>query len=122
MSPVGAVGITLALQDAAVASNVLGRRLRAGRVAEADLAAVQRRREWPVRIVQAYQRLVQGWLLATPRGVPARRVPLGFRLQARIPFLRDLAARIFGLGVWPVRLDPTPPPIPAARSPLPAPG
>ena len=122
MSPVGAVGITLALQDAAVASNVLGPRLRAGRVAEADLAAVQRRREWPVRIVQAYQRLVQGWLLATPRGVPARRVPLGFRLQARIPFLRDLAARIFGLGVWPVRLDPAPPPIPAARSPLPAPG
>ena len=122
MSPVGAVGISVALQDAAVASNVLGPRLRARRVREADLAAVQRRREWPVRIVQAYQRLVQGWLLATPRGVVAPRVPLGFRVQARLPLLRDLAARIFGLGVWPVRLHPapTPTPIPAALSPLPA--
>jgi 2-polyprenyl-6-methoxyphenol hydroxylase-like FAD-dependent oxidoreductase len=122
MSPVGGVGISVALQDAAVASNVLGPRLRAGRVAVADLAAVQRRREWPVRIVQAYQGLVQGWLLATPRGEAARRVPLGFRLQARLPVLGDLAARIFGLGVWPVRLTPAPPPVPAALSPLPAPG
>jgi 2-polyprenyl-6-methoxyphenol hydroxylase-like FAD-dependent oxidoreductase len=122
MSPVGGVGISVALQDAAVASNVLGPRLRAGRVRVADLAAVQRRREWPVRIVQAYQRLVQGWLLATRRGVAARRVPLGFRLQARLPFLRDLAARIFGLGVWPVRLRPAPTPIPAALAPRPAPG
>ena len=120
MSPVGAVGITVALQDAAVASNILGPRLRAGRLAVADLAAVQRRREWAVRIVQAYQRLVQGWLLATPRGVPARRVPLGFRLQARLPFVRDLSARIFGLGVWPVRLRPAPPLRPAGFAPLPA--
>ncbi len=86
----------------------------------ADLAAVQRRREWPVRIVQAYQRVVQGWLMATPRGVTARRVPLGFRVQARLPFLKDLGARIFGLGVWPVRLSPAPTPGSADRSPLPA--
>jgi len=109
MSPVGGVGISVAIQDAVVASNVLGPRLRAGRMSVADLAAVQRRREWPVRIVQAYQRLVQGWmLLATPRGVVADRVPLGFRVQARIPFLRYLGARLFGLGVWPVRLNPAP--------------
>src|SRR5712691_12336330 len=76
MSPVGAVGITVAIQDAAVASYVLGPRLRAGRVRVADLAAVQRRREWPVRIVQAYQQLVQGWLLATRPGAAADRVPL----------------------------------------------
>src|SRR5437773_7601755 len=98
MSPIGAVGITVAIQDAAVASNVLGPRLRAGRVRVADLAAVQRRREWPVRIVQAYQQLVQGWLLATRPGAVADRVPLGFRVQARIPFLNALGARIFGLG------------------------
>jgi 2-polyprenyl-6-methoxyphenol hydroxylase-like FAD-dependent oxidoreductase len=122
MSPVGGVGIGLALQDAAVAANVLGPRLRAGRVRVADLAAVQRRREWPVRLVQAYQRVEQGWLLAPRRGAAARRVPLGFRLQARLPFLGDLGARIFGLGVWPVRLRPAPAPIPAARPPLPAPG
>ena len=123
MSPVGGVGISVALQDAAVASNVLGPRLRAGGVRVADLAAVQRRREWPVRVVQAYQGLVQGWMLSTRRGVVARRVPLGFRVLARLPFLGDLGARIFGLGVWPVRLRPapTPAPAPAARSPLPAP-
>lgn len=110
MSPVGAVGISMAIQDAAVTSNVLGPRLRAGRVSVADLAAVQRRREWPVRIVQAYQRVVQRWLTATPRGTTARRAPLGFRVQTRIPFLGALGARIFGLGVWPVRLSPAPPP------------
>jgi 2-polyprenyl-6-methoxyphenol hydroxylase-like FAD-dependent oxidoreductase len=130
MSPVGAVGISVAIQDAAVASNVLGPRLAAGDVRVADLAAVQRQREWPVRIIQAYQRVVQGWILSTRRGVAARRVPLGFRLQARLPFLRDLDARIFGLGVWPVRLSPAgraahpaapaPASAPAELSPLPA--
>jgi 2-polyprenyl-6-methoxyphenol hydroxylase-like FAD-dependent oxidoreductase len=119
MSPAGAVGISMAIQDSAVASNVLGPRLRAGRVSVADLAAVQRRREWPVRIVQAYQHMVHGWLMATPRGVTARRVPLGFRVQARIPLLGALGARIFGLGVWPVRLSPAPTPTPAELSPVP---
>ena len=59
MSPVGGMGISIAIQDAAVASNVLGPRLRAGQVTVADLAAGQRRREWPVRIVQAYQRVFE---------------------------------------------------------------
>jgi len=128
MSPVGAVGISVALQDAAVAANVLGPRLRAGDVRVADLAAVQRRREWPVRLVQAYQGLVQGWMLSTRRGATAGRVPLGFRILARLPFLGDLGARVFGLGVWPVRLSPSPTPAPpptpapAAHSPLPARG
>ncbi|MCA1644807.1 MAG: FAD-dependent monooxygenase, partial [Chloroflexi bacterium] len=112
MSSIGAVGITVAIQDAAVASNVLGPRLRAGRVSVADLAAVQRRREWPVRIVQAYQQLMQDWMMTAPGAAGAGRgMPLGYRLQQRIPFLRHLGARVFGLGVWPVRLSP----VPAAR-------
>jgi 2-polyprenyl-6-methoxyphenol hydroxylase-like FAD-dependent oxidoreductase len=110
MSSIGAVGITVAIQDAAVASNVLGPRLRAGRVSVADLAAVQRRREWPVRIVQAYQQLMQEWMLAAPGDDGAARTPLGYRIQQRIPFLRHLGARIFGLGVWPVRLTLAPAP------------
>jgi 2-polyprenyl-6-methoxyphenol hydroxylase-like FAD-dependent oxidoreductase len=113
MSPLGGVGISEAIQDAAVASNILGPRLRAGRVSVTDLAAVQRRREWPVRIVQAYQRVVEGWFLASWPGTAAGRMPLGFRMQARIPILRNLAARIFGLGVWPVRLSPA-----AGRGPV----
>jgi 2-polyprenyl-6-methoxyphenol hydroxylase-like FAD-dependent oxidoreductase len=119
MSPIGAVGITVAIQDAAVASNVLGPRLRAGRVCLADLAAVQRRREWPVRIVQAYQQLMQDWMIASPGGDGAGRMPLGYRVQQRIPFLRHLGARIFGLGVWPVRLSPAPAPRMFEVSPLP---
>jgi 2-polyprenyl-6-methoxyphenol hydroxylase-like FAD-dependent oxidoreductase len=115
MSPVGAVGISEAIQDAAVASNVLGPRLRAGRVSVADLAAVQRRREWPVRIVQAYQQMMQGWLLATPPGAADGQAAPGFRVQARVPFLNALGARIFGLGVWPVRPSPTPMPRPPRR-------
>jgi 2-polyprenyl-6-methoxyphenol hydroxylase-like FAD-dependent oxidoreductase len=106
MSPVGAVGISEAIQDAVVASNILGPRLRAGCVREKDLAAVQRRREWPVRIVQVNQRLMQKWFMATRHGAPAERVPIVLRAKARIPFLRDLTARVFGLGVWPPRLNP----------------
>jgi len=120
MSPVGGVGISEAIQDAVVASNVLGPRLRAGHVRESDLAAVQRRREWPVRIVQGYQRLVQASLMATSAGVAAGRVPLGLRVQARTPFLRDVAARIFGLGVWPAQLRPTLTPAQAELSEVPA--
>jgi 2-polyprenyl-6-methoxyphenol hydroxylase-like FAD-dependent oxidoreductase len=119
MSPIGAVGITVAIQDAAVASNVLGPRLRAGGVSVADLGAVQRRREWPVRIVQAYQRLMQGWMLAAPAANGAGRMPVGDRLQQRIPFLRHLGARIFGVGVWPIRLSPAPAPRALEISPLP---
>jgi 2-polyprenyl-6-methoxyphenol hydroxylase-like FAD-dependent oxidoreductase len=106
MSSIGAVGITVAIQDAAVASNVLGPRLRAGQLGVADLAAVQRRRELPVRIVQAYQLLTEGWMMAPEKN--SGRMPLGYRIQQSMPILRGLGARIFGLGVWPVRLDPVP--------------
>ena len=119
MSPVGAVGISVAIQDAAVAANVLGPRLRSGSVRVGDLAAVQRRREWPVRIIQAYQQLMEGWMLATRGGPVVGRMALGYRIQQRIPFLRDLGARIFGLGVWPVRLAPAPSAAPVELSPVP---
>jgi 2-polyprenyl-6-methoxyphenol hydroxylase-like FAD-dependent oxidoreductase len=108
MSPLGGVGISEAIQDAVVASNVLGPLLRAGRVSVTDLATVQRRREWPVRIVQAYQRVVERWFLAPDP--TTRRLTLGFRLQTRMPIMRNVAALIFGRGVWPVRLSPTPTP------------
>ena len=106
MSPIGAVGISEAIQDAVVASNILGPRLKAKCVSETDLAAVQRRREWPVRVVQLNQRLMQRCFMATPHGAPAVRVPFVLRANAHIPFLRDLTARVFGLGVWPARLNP----------------
>ena len=52
MSPIGGVGINLAVQDAVAAANILVPRLRAGDVREADLRAVQRRREFPTRMTQ----------------------------------------------------------------------
>jgi 2-polyprenyl-6-methoxyphenol hydroxylase-like FAD-dependent oxidoreductase len=118
MSPVGGVGISEAMQDAAVAANILGPRLKTGHVNERDLAAVQRRREWPVRIVQAYQRIVEGWFLSWPDAA-AGQMPLGYRVQERIPILRNLAARIFGLGAWPVRLNAASRRGPVKLSPLP---
>src|SRR5439155_17350204 len=59
MSPVGGVGINVAIHDAVVAANVLWKPLAAGAVSEADLARVQRLRERPVRIIQAFQSAVQ---------------------------------------------------------------
>jgi 2-polyprenyl-6-methoxyphenol hydroxylase-like FAD-dependent oxidoreductase len=95
MSSIGAVGITVAIQDAAVASNVLGPSFRAGRVSVADLAAVQRRREWPVRIVQAYQQLMQDGMMAT-RGGDGTAVPAWLPGPAAHPFLRHLGGAHLG--------------------------
>ncbi|HEY1291529.1 MAG TPA: FAD-dependent oxidoreductase [Chloroflexota bacterium] len=100
MSPVAGVGISVALQDAVVAANILGRRfVHRQPIRNADLARVQRQREWPVRIVQAYQGAAHRWLAACRDG----RAPLALRAQARVAPMRALAARVFGLGVWPVR-------------------
>jgi 2-polyprenyl-6-methoxyphenol hydroxylase-like FAD-dependent oxidoreductase len=102
MSPVAGVGISVALQDAAVAANILGRRLIDHQpIRTSDLAKVQRQREWPVRIVQAYQATTQRWLAACGGG----RVPLPLRAQAQFAPMQALAARVFGLGVWPVRIQ-----------------
>jgi 2-polyprenyl-6-methoxyphenol hydroxylase-like FAD-dependent oxidoreductase len=64
MSPVGGVGINLAVADAVAAANILCGPLREGRLTDADLAKVQRRRELPTRIIQAVQVLVQDKVVA----------------------------------------------------------
>jgi 2-polyprenyl-6-methoxyphenol hydroxylase-like FAD-dependent oxidoreductase len=64
MSPAGGVGINLAVADAVAAANILCNPLRAGRVTNADLAKVQRRRELPTRIVQAFQVFAQDKVIA----------------------------------------------------------
>ena len=105
MSPVGGVGISVAVQAAAVAPNVLGPARRTGRIGVADLAHVQRQREFAVPIVQRYQALVGRWLTSTRRDHAAE-IPPALRLQASVRPLADVTARVFGLGVWPVRLNP----------------
>jgi 2-polyprenyl-6-methoxyphenol hydroxylase-like FAD-dependent oxidoreductase len=64
MSPVGGVGINLAVADAVAAANILAAPLRAGRLTDTDLAAVQRRRELPVRVIQGFQVFVQNQVIA----------------------------------------------------------
>jgi 2-polyprenyl-6-methoxyphenol hydroxylase-like FAD-dependent oxidoreductase len=105
MSPVGGVGINYAIQDAAVAANVLTKPLLTGSVSDADLAEVQRQREWPTRAIQAMQSFMQKNLIGGAlRAQTAMTVPWQFRLFFRIPILRDLPARMIAFGIRRVRL------------------
>jgi 2-polyprenyl-6-methoxyphenol hydroxylase-like FAD-dependent oxidoreductase len=100
MSPVGGVGINIAIHDAVVAANVLWQPLSKGRVREADLAEVQRRRERSVRLTQAFQNLVQSRVLAPALlSQRAPSIPWIARAVLRVPFIRDLPARFIALGV-----------------------
>ncbi len=108
MSPVGGVGINLAVQDAVAAANLLAAAL-AGAASDKEidtlLPQLQRRREWPVRVTQAAQRLVQDRVLVpvlSGKGPAATgRVPWPLRMLARWPMLRRLPARAVGMGVRP---------------------
>jgi 2-polyprenyl-6-methoxyphenol hydroxylase-like FAD-dependent oxidoreductase len=102
MSPVGGVGINLAIQDAVAAANILAPRLQQGAVSEDDLRAVQQRREFPTRATQrmqiAIQKRVIGRVLKSTQKLSA---PLTVRLLRLMPFLTRLPARLIGLGVRP---------------------
>jgi 2-polyprenyl-6-methoxyphenol hydroxylase-like FAD-dependent oxidoreductase len=109
MSPVGGVGINLAVQDAVAAANLLAAAL-AGAASDKEidtlLPQLQRRREWPVRVTQAAQRLVQDRVLVPVlsgggRTAATGRVPWPLRMLARWPMLRRLPARAVGMGVRP---------------------
>jgi 2-polyprenyl-6-methoxyphenol hydroxylase-like FAD-dependent oxidoreductase len=102
MSPVGGVGINLAIQDAVATANLLAAPLRDGPVTTEDLRKVQQRREWPTRMTQRVQlaiqdRVIRRALTNTDRFSP----PFAIRLLALIPFLRRIPARMIGLGVRP---------------------
>jgi 2-polyprenyl-6-methoxyphenol hydroxylase-like FAD-dependent oxidoreductase len=108
MSPVGGVGINLAIQDAVAAANILAAQLASGRVSEDDLLRVQRRRELPTRVIQYGQLLIQDRFLRRAlehRG--AVKVPLAMRLLQWFPMLRRIPARLVGVGIRPehVRLQ-----------------
>jgi 2-polyprenyl-6-methoxyphenol hydroxylase-like FAD-dependent oxidoreductase len=102
MSPVGGVGINLAIQDAVATANILANHLRSGRVDIEDLRAVQRRRQLPTRLTQALQVFVQDRILS--RVLASRRqlsLPWQLRLVRRFPMLRRIPARVIGLGFRP---------------------
>ena len=107
MSPVGGVGINLAIQDAVAAANVLFKPLREGQLAIEHLRRVQKRRELPTRVTQGLQVAVQRRIIARVLvETGPLKPPLAVRLLAKVPFLRRIPARIVGLGVRPEHVDP----------------
>jgi 2-polyprenyl-6-methoxyphenol hydroxylase-like FAD-dependent oxidoreductase len=105
MSPVGGVGINYAIQDAVVAANVLSAGLKTGRVSEADLAEVQRQREWPTRVIQSAQSFLQRRIIAGALNTTqAGNVPWQLRLFSKIPIVRDIPPRLIAFGPRRVRL------------------
>jgi 2-polyprenyl-6-methoxyphenol hydroxylase-like FAD-dependent oxidoreductase len=102
MSPVGGVGINLALQDAVAAANLLAVPLSEGRLTVGDLAKVQKRREWPTRVTQWLQVQAQQRIIAPVLGrATSLRLPLALRLLVRYAILRRIPARLIGIGVRP---------------------
>jgi len=102
MSPVGGVGINLAIQDAVATANILADPLRADYVSLSHLQKVQLRREWPTRVTQWAQVQIQNYVL-TPRLARGAQVkpPMVLRLFQRFPVLRRIPARLIGIGVRP---------------------
>jgi 2-polyprenyl-6-methoxyphenol hydroxylase-like FAD-dependent oxidoreductase len=102
MSPVGGVGINLAIQDAVASANMLGEHLRRGSVTIGNLHEVQRRRELPTRLTQRLQVIIQNRVISQVlgKGGPMS-APLPVRLLQRWPALRRIPARIIGIGFRP---------------------
>ncbi|MFL5267657.1 MAG: FAD-dependent oxidoreductase [Stellaceae bacterium] len=112
MSPVGGVGINLAIQDAVAAANILAAPLRHGVVSEDHIRAVQRRRELPTRATQAMQVFIQNRVIGRVLGSTGKlSTPLVLRMLRVIPFLTRIPARLIGLGFRPEHVR-----IPAAVS------
>jgi 2-polyprenyl-6-methoxyphenol hydroxylase-like FAD-dependent oxidoreductase len=103
MSPVGGVGINLAIQDAVAAANVLANPLMRDAVTDELLSKIQERREFPTRMTQriqifAHQRFLRP---ALAHQAPARGLPLPLKLLRQFPALRRIPARAIGLGFRP---------------------
>jgi 2-polyprenyl-6-methoxyphenol hydroxylase-like FAD-dependent oxidoreductase len=101
MSPVGGVGINLAIQDAVAAANILAASLAAHEDVDPLLKKVQQRRMFPTRVIQAGQKAVHDRIL-TPlviRRAVLDKVPFALGLLDRFPILTRIPARLIGLGI-----------------------
>jgi 2-polyprenyl-6-methoxyphenol hydroxylase-like FAD-dependent oxidoreductase len=102
MSPVAGVGINLAIQDAVAAANILAAPLLAGRVTVEDLRRVQKRREFPTRVTQRIQLVIQNRIIRSVLGATAPvKPPLVVRLLGTVPRLRRIPGRLIGMGIRP---------------------
>jgi 2-polyprenyl-6-methoxyphenol hydroxylase-like FAD-dependent oxidoreductase len=116
MSPIGGIGINLAIQDAVAAANILAEPLAKGEPVDGLLARVQRRRMLPTRLVQAAQKIAQERLIGRvlEEGAPTR-APWPVRLFDRFPLLQRIPGRAVGLGIRRERVR-------SPSAPLPSPG
>ena len=106
MSPVGGVGINLAVQDAVAAANRLWQPLKEGRLTLADLQAVQVRREFPTHATQRLQLMIQKSVIARTLTAAGKiEPPLVIRLVSQLPFLSRILARVLGLGFRPEHIS-----------------
>ena len=115
MSPIGGVGINLAVQDAVATANRVAAPLKSGTVSDDDLRAIQARRTFPVRLTQRLQltmqnRIIGRVLASTQRPKP----PLMFKLFDKFPLLRRIPGRLLAVGVRPEHIHT--PEVPAALS------
>ncbi|HSQ99911.1 MAG TPA: FAD-dependent oxidoreductase [Sphingomicrobium sp.] len=125
MSPIGGIGINLAVQDAVAAANMLAAPLALGQAVDPLLHKVQDRRLFPTRVIQAAQKAAQDNIIGRllQPGEPIRRAPLVIRLLDRWPLLRRIPGRLIGLGVRRERVRspaapmPSLPPRGSSRSP-----
>jgi len=103
MSPVGGVGVNLAVQDAVATANLLATKLVSGSPSEDELDAVRRRREFPMRMTQAMQVMVQNNIIsvALKPGTKPPSAPLFARVVNAVPWLQGITARFIAIGVRP---------------------
>lgn len=102
MSPIGGVGINLAIQDAVAAANALADPLHTGRLTIGHLRNVQKRREWPTRLTQRMQIFIQNRVITRVLGSASRvSPPHSVRLLARFPLIARIPARLIGIGFRP---------------------
>jgi 2-polyprenyl-6-methoxyphenol hydroxylase-like FAD-dependent oxidoreductase len=115
MSPIGGVGINLAVQDAVAAARLLLPGLRSGQLSTKDLAAVQGRREFPTAATQFVQRAIQsGFVAPMLTRTSAVKAPRVLRVLRHIPSAQAIPARVVGLGV---RREQPPPAMPPPATP-----
>jgi 2-polyprenyl-6-methoxyphenol hydroxylase-like FAD-dependent oxidoreductase len=105
MSPAGGVGINLAIQDAVAAANILLPKLMQESLSGADLIQVQRRREWPTKIIQRMQMLVHNNILNTDKKARSRGLKILRWITKHLPFVRGWLARLIGFGPRPEHVE-----------------
>lgn len=109
MSPIGGVGINLAVQDAVAAANILVPAFLTGKITEHDLAAVQKRREPATKLIQCIQVFIQNNVIAKVLGNPIHpKLPFPLKLLQWFPYLRRIPAHIIGMGFRPERIRTVP--------------